>query len=426
MALSEIVNKSMRFKGLKIIQKSGKRREVVPVEQASRPTCPDPSQPSGLIHTTRQFHELLKHAQTRSKRSGLNFSLVVFDVDGVRPRHLLTGELEQALICRLRTADTAGWLDDERLGILLPGMSEKDAYRLVHDIRAAMSKEAAFPKGRVYSYSSDWSLENRKLLDEVLVKPSSAHGYTAAFDEVFAFLKDQSINSKSFRRSSLPIWKRAMDIGGALIGLVILSPVMLAVTVLIKVVSPGPALFRQERIGMNRRPFTMFKFRTMQLNTDSSIHEQYVLELIGNAQPGDTAAQKPMTKLDNHPYIIPLGKVLRKTYLDEIPQLINVLRGEMSLIGPRPPLVYEVQQYPEWCLTRFNVPPGMTGLWQVSGKNRLSFDEMVRLDIRYARRMSLWLDLLILLKTPVAIAMEIINAIVRFAYTRIYQVVGDK
>ena len=162
---------------------------------------------------------------------------------------------------------------------------------------------------------------------------------------------------------------------------------------------------------MSRRPFTMFKFRTMQLNTDSSIHEQYVLELIRNAQSGDTASQKPMTKLDNHPYIIPLGKVLRRTYLDEIPQLINVLQGEMSLIGPRPPLVYEAQQYPEWCLTRFKVPPGMTGLWQVSGKNHLSFDEMVRLDIRYARRMSLWLDLLILLKTPIAIAMEIINAI---------------
>jgi lipopolysaccharide/colanic/teichoic acid biosynthesis glycosyltransferase len=202
-----------------------------------------------------------------------------------------------------------------------------------------------------------------------------------------------------------------MDIGGALIGLVVLSPVMLAVTVLIRVISPGPALFRQERIGMWRKPFTMFKFRTMQLDTDSSIHERYVAELIGSARPGDATSQKPMMKLDNHPNIILLGKVLRKTCLDEIPQLINVLRGEMSLIGPRPPLAYELQRYPKWYLTRFSVLPGMTGLWQVSGKNLLSFDEMARLDIRYARRMSLWLDLLILLKTPVAIAMEIINAI---------------
>jgi lipopolysaccharide/colanic/teichoic acid biosynthesis glycosyltransferase len=148
----------------------------------------------------------------------------------------------------------------------------------------------------------------------------------------------------------------------------------------------------------------------MQLDTDSSIHERYVAELIRNARPGDDTSQKPMTKLDNHPNMIPLGKVLRKTFLDEIPQLINVLRGEMSLIGPRPPLAYELQEYLECCFTRFNVLPGMTGLWQVSGKNLLSFDEMVRLDIQYARSMSLWLDLLILLKTPIAIAREIINA----------------
>jgi lipopolysaccharide/colanic/teichoic acid biosynthesis glycosyltransferase len=346
---------------------------------------------------------------------------VIFDVDGVRPRHLLAGELEHALVCRLRPTDNIGWLDDERFGILLPGMSEKDAHRLAHDIRAALSKEAVFPRGRVYSYLSDWPLESRNSLDEVLVKPASAPDYTARFDEALASLSDQGIGTASFRRlrqSSLPVWKRAMDIGGALIGLVMLSPVMLIVTVLIRIVSPGPALFRQNRIGMRRKPFTMFKFRTMQLGTDCSIHERHVAELIGNTRTGDAKSQKPMTKLDNHPGIIPLGKVLRKTYLDEIPQLINVLRGEMSLIGPRPPLSYELQQYPEGCLTRFDVLPGMTGLWQVSGKNRLSFDEMVRLDIRYAGRMSLWLDLLILVKTPITIVTEIINTLARITYMK--------
>jgi lipopolysaccharide/colanic/teichoic acid biosynthesis glycosyltransferase len=429
MALSEIVRMSMRARGLKISQKSDKALEVVQVGQASRPTCPGSSPSNGLIHATRQFHELLEHARTKSNHGDLSFSLVVFDVDGVRPHHLLTGELEQVLICRLRTVDNAGWLDDKRLGILLPGMSENDAYRLVHDICAALSKEAVFPRGQVYSFPSDLSIENRNRLDEVLGKPASAPGYTGRFDEALAYSSNREFGAESFcrlRRASLPVWKRSMDIGGALIGLVVLSPVMLVVTVLIRIVSPGPALFRQERIGMKRKPFTMFKFRTMKLDTDTSIHERYVTELIGSAQPGDAMSQRPMTKLDNHPDMILLGKILRKTYIDEIPQLVNVLRGEMSLIGPRPPLAYELQQYPKWCLARFSVPPGMTGLWQVSGKNRLSFNEMVNLDIRYARRMSLWLDLLILLKTPIAIAMEIVNAIVRLAYTRIYQVVGDK
>jgi len=404
----------MSAKRSRVTRKPDKAQDVVQVGQGGRPPCLGSSQPSGLIHTVRQFHELFERTRTRSYRSGLGFSLVVFDVDGVRPCHLLAGELEQALVCRLRPTDNVGWLDYERLGILLPGTSEKDALRLAHDIRAALSKKVVFPMGQVYSYPSDWPLESRNRMDEVLVKPASTHGYTARFNEALVSSRDQGMDSASFRcirRPSLPVWKRAMDIGGGLIGLVVLSPVILVVTVLIRVVSPGPALFRQERIGMSRKPFTMFKFRTMQLDTDSSIHERYVAELIGNARSGDAMSQKPMTKLDNHPDMIPLGKVLRKTCLDEIPQLINVLRGEMSLIGPRPPLAYELQRYPKWCLTRFSVPPGMTGLWQVSGKNLLSFDEMVRLDIRYARRMSLWLDLLILLKTPIVIVMEIVNAI---------------
>jgi hypothetical protein len=194
---------------------------------------------------------------------------VVFNVDGVQPRHLLAGELEQALVCRLRPTDNVGWLDDRHLGILLLGMSEKDAHRLAHDISTALSKEVVFPRGQVYSYPLDWPLESRNRLDEVLIKPASAPGYTARFDEALVSSSNQGIGSASFRcfwRPSLPVWKRAMDVGGALIGLVVLSPVMLVVTVLIRVVSPGPALFRQERIGMNRKPFTMFKFRTMQLD----------------------------------------------------------------------------------------------------------------------------------------------------------------
>jgi len=416
MALPEIVNNSIGTKGSRVSPEPGKARKVVQAGRAEFPSSPGPSQSSGFIHAVRQFHKLFEYTRMISDQNGLGFSIVVFDVDGDRPRHLLAGELEQTLVCRLRPTDNVGWLDDERLGILLPGMSEKEAHRLAHDIRAELSKETVFPLGQVYSFPLDGPHESRNHLDEVLIKPAYASDNTARLDDTLASSSNQKIGTASFRfvwRSPLPVWKRAMDISGALIGLVVLSPVMLVVTVLIKVISPGPVIFRQERIGIRGQPFTMFKFRTMQLDTDSSIHEQYVAELIENAQSGDAMLQKPMTKLDNHPNMIPLGKVLRKTFLDEIPQLINVLRGEMSLIGPRPPLSYELQRYPEWCLTRFNVPPGMTGLWQVSGKNLLSFDEMVRLDIRYTKSMSLWLDLLILLKTPIAIAMEILNTFMK-------------
>jgi len=151
----------------------------------------------------------------------------------------------------------------------------------------------------------------------------------------------------------------------------------------------------------------MWKFRTMKVNTDATTHRQYLAKLINSAAHNDENSAKPMTKLENDPQIIPFGKILRQTYLDELPQLINVLRGEMSLIGPRPPLPYEVTEYLPWHKGRLDAVPGMTGLWQVSGKNKLTFNEMVYLDIQYWRKKSLWLDIKILLMTPVAILVQV-------------------
>jgi lipopolysaccharide/colanic/teichoic acid biosynthesis glycosyltransferase len=194
-----------------------------------------------------------------------------------------------------------------------------------------------------------------------------------------------------------------MDVVVSLLGLIMLSPLMLLVTVIIKIVSPGPALFKQQRVGYMGKPFTMWKFRTMKVNADATAHQQYLAELINSAAHNDKNSRKPMVKLDNDPQITPFGKILRRTYLDELPQLINVLRGEMTLVGPRPPIPYEVKEYLPWHKRRMDVVPGMTGLWQVSGKDRLTFNEMVCLDIRYWEKKSLWLDTKILLMTPLAI-----------------------
>jgi lipopolysaccharide/colanic/teichoic acid biosynthesis glycosyltransferase len=203
----------------------------------------------------------------------------------------------------------------------------------------------------------------------------------------------------------LPAWKRTMDIFGASLGLVLFSPFLLLHTLIVKIISPGPVFFRQQRIGYLGRPFTMWKLRTMDVGVDTSYHQQHVSGLISSANRRNM--EKPMTKLDHDPQIIPGAMLLRKLCLDEVPQLINVFRGDMSLVGPRPPLTYEVEEFLKWQHRRFDVFPGMTGLWQVSGKNRLTFSKMVRLDIQYARQKSFWLDILILLRTPLAIISQI-------------------
>jgi lipopolysaccharide/colanic/teichoic acid biosynthesis glycosyltransferase len=201
----------------------------------------------------------------------------------------------------------------------------------------------------------------------------------------------------------VPLWKRSMDIVGASVLLVLLLPVFIGVATLIKLVSRGPVIYRQDRLGVGGRKFSFLKFRTMQVADSDACHQQYLQRLIAC---GDTCPP-PMKKLDHcNPNIIPLGRFLRSTCLDELPQLINVLRGDMSLVGPRPPIPYEAAAYMPWHSTRFNCLPGMTGLWQISGKNRLCFRDMIRLDIRYAREMSFWTDIEILFKTPFSIWRE--------------------
>jgi len=202
--------------------------------------------------------------------------------------------------------------------------------------------------------------------------------------------------------------KRAVDLTGAAIGLLVLSPVMLLVALAITLDSPGPVLFRQERIGAGGRRFRIFKFRTMQHGASDTSHRELVTRMLrgdegGTAQVGRDG--KPTFKLVDDVRVTRVGTWLRRRSLDELPQLVNVLRGEMSLVGPRPPVPYEVEQYEQWQFHRLQVRPGMTGLWQVSGRNRLSYRQMVELDLHYVREWSLWLDLSILLKTvPVVLS----------------------
>ncbi len=203
-----------------------------------------------------------------------------------------------------------------------------------------------------------------------------------------------------------PTWKRLIDIVGASLLLLLSLPLLLVVAVYIKLVSSGPAIFKQERIGLGGKSFILWKFRTMSVGADTQEHKEHVRSLI-QACKDNGPHHVPMQKLDHAPYIIPLGNLLRKMCIDELPQLVNVLKGDMSLVGPRPALRYEVEEYLPWHMGRLDTLPGMTGLWQVSGKNKLSFRQMISLDIRYARSRTFLLDAKILFDTLPAILAQV-------------------
>jgi lipopolysaccharide/colanic/teichoic acid biosynthesis glycosyltransferase len=196
--------------------------------------------------------------------------------------------------------------------------------------------------------------------------------------------------------------RRTLDIAVAGTVLLVLSPVMLIVALAIRLESGGPVIFRQQRLGRGLRPFTLFKFRSMGDKADVTPHREYVHSLIGRAEDSHSAPSSDrgrLYKLSVDDRITRVGRFLRSWSLDELPQLVNVLRGDMALVGPRPVVGYEADLYPASYLPRFSVKPGLTGLWQVSGRNERTYDEMVRFDIEYAERASLWLDLRILIKT---------------------------
>jgi lipopolysaccharide/colanic/teichoic acid biosynthesis glycosyltransferase len=206
---------------------------------------------------------------------------------------------------------------------------------------------------------------------------------------------------------AIPRWKRILDVSLVVAGFPVVAPIAALIVLVVKAVSRGPVLFRQERIGFLGKPFTCFKFRTMRVNAGTTVHQGYLQSLM---QSG-----RPMTKMDliGDPRLIPLGSILRATGLDELPQLINILRGEMSIVGPRPCLPYEYANYLPWQKQRFSSVPGLTGLWQVNGKNKTTFEQMIEMDISYAERKSIWLDLGIMLKTFPTIGRQLWEAVRR-------------
>jgi lipopolysaccharide/colanic/teichoic acid biosynthesis glycosyltransferase len=195
---------------------------------------------------------------------------------------------------------------------------------------------------------------------------------------------------------------RTLDVVGSALALLVLSPLLLVIAIAIRLDSVGPAIFRQRRFGRDLRPFTVCKFRTMQYGVPEDQHREFVLRLISGEEP-ELEAARPLYKMTEDPRVTRVGRILRRSSLDELPQLWNVLRGEMSLVGPRPPIPYEVEQYPPHWFRRFAVKPGVTGLWQVGGRSDVTLEQMVALDVDYIRRRSLWLNIAIIARTLPAV-----------------------
>ena len=346
------------------------------------------------------FHTVLTLERRRAERSLRPFVLLLLDSRAVHTNGngaVFTERLTSIVSDAIRETDLIGWYDQGAvLGVIF----------------TEVNTEAKDPVTEVlYSKVLAALRENldRKLASNLVVTVHlfPENGNNKDRNDSIADIKLYPDLSRkaSAKRFSVAI-KRVIDIVGSSALLLVLSPVFAAIALAIKLTSKGPVIFEQERLGQFGKKFRCLKFRTMFANNDSKIHRDYVRRFIAaQAEPETRNNAAPVVyKITDDPRVTPIGRFLRKTSLDEFPQFWNVLRGEMSLVGPRPPVSYEFEVYDSWHRRRvFEIKPGVTGLWQVSGRSRTSFDDMVRLDLRYSQSWSLWLDLKILMATPRAV-----------------------
>jgi lipopolysaccharide/colanic/teichoic acid biosynthesis glycosyltransferase len=342
------------------------------------------------------FSHVLVRERKRSERSKRPFILLSVETKGrLHPDSSRAREESalEALAAATRGTDIVGWVKSPTVvGVIFLEIGDAKPNRAIETIRARVYRELA--RRLAAEVIADFSLEFRIYPESGNDDSESGPGSP---DPIFH--PDLARQERARRLSD---WiKRTLDLFASVTLLVWLAPLLLVVAAVVWLTSPGPVLFRQLRIGTMGKPFKMLKFRTMYVSAEESPHREFISRFIKESGRVDVPATDQLFKLTNDPRITPVGHVLRKTSIDELPQLWNVLIGEMSLVGPRPPLPYEIQQYAPWHRRRIlEAKPGITGLWQVTGRSRTTFDEMVRLDLKYARTRSFWVDLRILLRTP--------------------------
>jgi lipopolysaccharide/colanic/teichoic acid biosynthesis glycosyltransferase len=338
------------------------------------------------------FLQVLYLERRRSERSSRPLCLVLLEGIGipeVDAREMAFQKILEILGPSVRETDTVGWYKQKcTVGILFSDLNSADS-GVVNTLRTKVSNVITAVLGP--------DLASRIRISTHVFPSSNDLGTDPADLILYPELPHQSQSRKTAR-----LLKRVIDVVGTFLLLCLLAPILVLIALVIKLSSKGPVIFRQARVGECGQLFSFWKFRSMYVDSDAAIHKEYVTNFISREQPA--AETGTVYKITNDPRITPVGRFLRKTSLDELPQLWNVIRGEMSLVGPRPPLPYELDCYALWHRRRvLEGKPGITGLWQVTGRSRTNFNDMVRLDLRYVQQWSIWLDIKILLQTPKAV-----------------------
>lgn len=321
----------------------------------------------------RDMKRMLQREQARTDRTGDPFSLVVFSIRHPRRDAATLRRLVRIIRRRIRLTDEAGWFDAGSIGVVLPSTPAQGAWTLADDVCLALPADMPLPTCQVYVYRT----------------PPAANGDGERATPQGDIERNPVIAMEALFVQPIPTWKRTLDIVGALTGLILLSPVLVLAALAVKLTSPGPIFFAQRRSGLGGRPFFCYKFRTMV--TDAEQQKARLMAM--NEQDG------PAFKIRNDPRITRVGRWLRKSSIDELPQLWNVLCGDMSLVGPRPLPCNEAEACGGWLRRRIDVTPGLTCIWQVYGRSRVSFADWVRMDLRYMRSQTLWHDLKLIVQT---------------------------
>lgn len=344
------------------------------------------------------FCELLSIERKRSERSRHPFLMMLVDFQNIPEgfdRHVVAKKLGDALSLVIRDTDIKGWY---RYGSMV-GVIFTEITTYEKNLKLAQKNIVDKCHSALIN-----ALDNHEY-EKVIV---TWHIFPGRFEKVFTEDPEHTkmypdVIARIARKRSGHLAKRMVDIFGSLFALISFSPIFVVIAALIKLTSEGPVFFKQDRVGLFGKRFVFFKFRSMHANNDPTIHREFVKNLIHaeHNKGGNTPKQKGTYKITKDPRVTPVGYFLRKTSLDELPQFFNVLMGDMSLVGPRPAIPYECAEYDVWHRRRLlEMKPGITGLWQVRGRSATTFDEMVRIDIKYVQEWSLWMDLKIILQTP--------------------------
>ena len=360
--------------------------EVVPVEER------------GILNEG-AFHRMISLERKRTERSRKPFLLMLLDMgNGLRGdnNNKALDKILLALSLSTRETDVTGWYKNNSVvGVMFTEFGDEDRNTILSTMMTRVSETLRnnLSSQQFGLISISFHLFPEEWNHDIPRRPSNPTLYP-------------DLARRDSAKKFFCVIKRIMDIVGSALALLLFAPILLAIAIAIKLTSKGPIFFRQKRVGQYGEQFVFLKFRSMNVNNDASVHKAYVKQLIaGTAQshPGN-ANGNGVYKLTTDSRITRIGAFLRRTSLDELPQFVNVLKGEMSLVGPRPAIAYEVEAYDIWHRRRvLEAKPGITGLWQVNGRSRIKFDDMVRLDLRYAKTWSPWMDLKILLRTPVAV-----------------------